>query len=59
MQLDMVCDKCGTAIEGKMDKWGVRVEPCEICIQTAKDIGYDDGYTQGYDEGQAEVGNEQ
>ena len=30
---------------------GIKVQPCEYCLASAREESYDDGYTNGYDDG--------
>lgn len=47
-----LCNQASTNNSGKSPS--VTIEPCEKCINSARDEGYDDGYEQGLDEGRSE-----
>jgi len=45
---------CGAGLcnQTKDVRGGIQVEPCENCLEKARDEGYDKGYSEGYKEGQ-------
>lgn len=56
VEFDVVCDKCRTPLDAsfEMDRRNelvLRVEPCEKCMEKAKE----DGDAEGYDRGKADA----
>ena len=55
LEFEVFCGKCGAGLcgnctEGKTRGRGtpfIQVEPCGICMEGAKDAGYDKGYSDG------------
>lgn len=66
LEFEVFCGKCGEGLcnqseTGNTPRRGapfVRVQPCEVCLDRAKDEGrsngYDDGYDKGFSEGRSE-----
>lgn len=65
VNVEVYCARCGEGLCGQTDSIRgynrgepqFRVEPCEKCLDVAKDVGDDEGYSRGYDEGYAEGGD--
>ena len=65
VQFDVYCGKCGAALcpqsrttdhqRGRNNGRYVEVDPCEKCMEDARDKGWDDGHSEGYDEGKADA----
>lgn len=59
IDFEVFCARCGAGLCNQSDTRSshnrnypqVTVEPCDKCIETAKDEGYDKGYEKGYESG--------
>jgi len=57
VEIDMRCGSCNCDLSASYDGAAMflEVEPCETCIEAAKEggekEGYNDGYKQGHEEG--------
>jgi len=52
--IEVECSKCGCTLAAEVDDWPrltLKVEPCEACLETADDAGYE----RGTDDGRAEA----
>ncbi len=52
IDVSVLCDRCGNVLqaESKEDYYNAKefyVEPCETCLDVAKDEGDDEGYKRG------------
>ena len=45
----------GLCNQTKDVRGGIQVEPCENCLEKARDEGYDKGHSEGYEQGQKEA----
>ncbi len=53
--LELSCTRCGTDLAAQAESPGgkykqIKVEPCEKCLDEAKEEGDDEGYSRGHDE---------
>lgn len=62
VNIEIYCGKCGTgsicnnATQLNSRGYGnkdvtIEIEPCESCLQSAKEDGYQEGHQNGYEEG--------
>ena len=59
MNMECECQKCGRPLEAdaSVDRKGtimLKVEPCETCVDNARDEGITEGHREGYEEGLAD-----
>jgi hypothetical protein len=61
VDIEIYCAKCGAGIcnsvqsQRKHNKEVFVVEPCDKCMETARDEGYEEGETHGYKAGVADA----
>jgi len=56
MNMECECQKCGNPLDAdaSVDRKGtimLKVEPCETCVDNARDEGITEGHREGYEEG--------
>lgn len=51
ISIDVGCAACGNMLEVEYLDETIRVEPCEKCLEEAKQAGFDEGKTSGHDIG--------
>lgn len=51
VEIEVWCS-CGNGLCNvtTVDGTSITVEPCEVCMEAARQDGYDDGYSVGYEE---------
>ena len=49
-EIDVICEVCKTTLTASEYKGQLFVEPCEVCMDRAKDEGLDEGYEKGLNE---------
>lgn len=58
IEFEVECALCGATLDAEIDtKYGtefVKVDPCESCIDSAKEEGDVEGYDRGHADGHAE-----
>jgi len=50
MELETVCDNCGTVLDGVIYRNKIQITPCPSCLDDASDKGYDQGLAEGREE---------
>ena len=65
VEIEVYCARCGEGLCNqteathtfRRDQPAFRVQPCERCLEAARDEGYDKGYDEGLDAGREEEGD--
>jgi len=63
ISIDVFCEKCGADLTVRVEESTFRkitslhVDPCEYCIDKAKDEAAEKAYERGIDDGRAEAGD--
>lgn len=47
IEIDVICEECKGTLTASWYKDQLFVEPCEVCMDRAKDQGFDEGYEKG------------
>lgn len=66
IDIELYCERCGAGLCNQAASArtrtrnypSFRIEPCQRCLETARDEGYDKGYDKGLAEGRAEAAGE-